>query len=151
MPWGKRSETPLSICSRSKVCPTTRSTDRLCWHMLGPSIGLWGRWESESFLAYYLPHHSVRRARLLRLWASLCGQNKRVAHGGKQQSPERCSRLTHSLTYCQIPLLVLLWCSLLADFDWLVLFCLSFSELYHLFDYQAAGIISHIVFQRFWL
>lgn len=122
MPRGGRSETLLSICSRSKVCPTTRSTDRLLWHMLGPSIGLWGRWESESFPAYYFPHHSVREARLWRLWASLCGQNKRVTRGGKQQSPEWYFRLTHSLTCCQIPHLVPFWRSLLADFDWLVLF-----------------------------
>lgn len=139
MPWGKRSKTSLSICSRTKVCPTTKSTDRLLWHMLGPSIGPWGRWESESFPAYYFPHRSVRRARLLRLWASLCGQNKRVAHWGKQQSPEWCFRLTHSLTCCQIPHLVPFWCSLLADFDWLVLFCFAFSERYRLFTSRQRG------------
>lgn len=126
MPGGRRCETLLSICSRSKVCPTTRSTDRLLWHMLGPSIGPRGRWESESFLAYYFPHHSVREAHLRRLSASLCGQNKRVTQGGKQQSPDWYFRLTHSLTYCQIPHLVPFWCSLLADFDWLVLFRLAF-------------------------
>ncbi len=126
MPRGRRLETFLSICSRSKVCPTTRSTDRLLWHMLGPSIGPWGRWESESFLVYYFPHHSVREVRLWRLSASLCGQNKRVTQGGKQQSPDWYFRLTCSLTYCQIPHLVPFWCSLLADFDWLVLFCFAF-------------------------
>ena len=125
MPRGSSSETLLSICSRSKVCPTTSSTDRLLWHMLGLSIGPWGRWECESFLAYCFPHHSVRTAHLQRLWASLCGQNKRVTQGGKQQSSDRCFRLTHSLTYCQIPHLVPSWRSLLADFDWLVLFCCS--------------------------
>lgn len=117
MPRGGRSETPLSICSRSKVRPTTRSTDRLLWHMLGPSIGPWGRWESESLLAYYFPHHSVREARLGRLSACLCGQNKRVTHGGKQQSPDWYFRLTRSLTYCQIPPP----CSVLVAPFWLIL------------------------------
>lgn len=88
-----------------------------CW---APSIGPRGRWESESFPAYYFPHHSVREARLWRLWACLCGQNKRVTQGGKQQSLEWYFTLTRSLTCCQIPHLVPFWRLLLADFDWLV-------------------------------
>lgn len=156
MPRGRCSETLLSICSRSKVCPTTRSTDRLLWHMLGPSIGPWGRWESESFLARYIPHHTVREARLWRRWASLCGQNNGVTQGGKQQSPDWYFRLTRSLTSCQIPHVVPFWCSLLADFDWLVLFCFAFllflrSDHLPLLHFEAAGIISEIVSQRLWL
>lgn len=156
MPRGRRSETPLSICSRSKVRPTTRSTDRLLWHMLGRSIGPWGRWESESLLAYYFPHHSVREARLWRLSACLCGQNKRVTHGGKQQSPDWYFRPTRSLTYCQIPPpCSVLW--LPHGWFWLigfVLFCLLLLlRSYSLppVHFLAAGIISHIVSQRLWL
>lgn len=52
MPQGRCSETRLSICSRSKVFPTTSSIDSVFWHMLDPSIVPLGRWESESFLAY---------------------------------------------------------------------------------------------------
>lgn len=42
-------QTLLSICSRSKVYLATRSTDRVCWHIVGPSVGPWGRWKSEGF------------------------------------------------------------------------------------------------------
>lgn len=155
MPRGRRSETLLSICSRSKVCPTTRSTDRLLWHMLGPSIGPWGRWETESFLAHYFPHHTVRKARPGRLFSSLCGQNNRVTQGGKQQSPDWYFGLTHSLTSCQISPVVPFWCPLSASF-WLigsVLFCLSssFSELTidHLFTSKQRGSCLETISQRF--
>lgn len=80
--------------------------------------------EGERARGFCFLHRSVRGAHLWGHWGSLCGQNKRVTQGEKQQSTEWYFTLTHSLTYCQILHLLLFCCSLLADFDWLVLFCL---------------------------
>lgn len=83
MPRGSRCETVLSICSGSKVCPTTRSTDRLLWLTSGPSIGPWGRWKSESFPACHFPHHSVREVRLPRLSGQFVWSKQESHTGGK--------------------------------------------------------------------
>lgn len=129
MPQGRCSETRLSICSRSKVFPTTSSIDSVFWHMLGPSIVPLGRWETESFLAFCFSPRPVREASPLRLQASLCGQNKSYT-GGKPQTTQQYLRLTHSLPLCQIlhsfPVLIF-------PFGWLwaiyfVLLCLLYRD-----------------------
>lgn len=78
--------------------------------------------------------------------------SKQESHAqGKQQSPEWYFRLTQSLTCCQILHLFPFWCSLLADFHWLVLFCLAFSEQYHLFTARQEGSYLILFPKDFWL
>lgn len=42
-----------SICSRSKVCPTTRSPDRLLWQMLGPIYWTTGKVRVRELTIFY--------------------------------------------------------------------------------------------------
>lgn len=154
MPRGSSSETLPSICSRSKVCPTTRSTDRLLWHMLGPSVGPRGRWESDSFLAYHFPHHSVREMLVSGDFRPVCVVKTRKSHEG-ENSNHYSGTLYWPIAWTAVKLFTL-FCSdtLVDDFDWLVLFCvllffllfLSSCLSFPLFTLQDSGYhISHCI------
>lgn len=105
MPRGRRSETLLSICSRSKVCPTTRSTDRqAALAYAGPiycTMGKVREWELSSL--FFSTSLCQRGSSPETLGQFVWSKQKSRTRGEKQQSPEWYFRLTHSLTYCQIP------------------------------------------------
>lgn len=97
----------------------------LAWRTSDSSVRPRGRWEAESSVFSSSLCQSFISRDLL---ASLCGQNNRGAHrggAGTAITTKWYGGLIRGVTSCQICLLVPFWRSLLADFDWLVLFCLA--------------------------
>lgn len=116
-----------AICAGSKVCPTTRSTDRPLWRCVRRTH-LSDRGEGERLRAQCFPHHFVRVSSPEICWP-VCVVKTIEAHteggGGAAITTKWYGGLIRGVTSCQICLLVPFWRSLLADFDWLVLFCLA--------------------------